>query len=244
MSRFSAFAIHLGFSFLIFVVLAYLVVFEWYPGNFFDTDGGWRGMRIIIAVDLVLGPLLTLIVFKAGKPGLKFDLTAIALLQFICLSAGTYIVYSERPLAVVFSDGRFSVMNKKDYTDAGHERAPNLKNFPGDSPKWVMVELPESAEEESALRREMFTSGRLVSTASDLYVPFDKTREDFFDEAEEIEVVLAGKGWQQRVDNWLAEQGGELENYAFFTFSTRFVIGYLIFDRDTRERVGVITNAS
>ena len=71
MSRFSAFAIHLLISFVIFIAITYLVVFKWYPDIFFDTDGGWRGMRIIIAVDLVLGPLLTLVVFKAGKPGLK-----------------------------------------------------------------------------------------------------------------------------------------------------------------------------
>ncbi|MEE4282760.1 MAG: hypothetical protein V2I41_12510 [Pseudomonadales bacterium] len=242
MSRYSAFALHLGISFLIFVVLTYLVVFEWYPGIFFDSDGGWRGMRIIIAVDLVLGPLLTLIVFKAGKPGLKFDMTAIALLQFVCLSAGTYVVYSERPLAVVFSDGRFSVMNKKDYIDAGQERAPNLKNFPGDNPKWVMVALPDSVEDEADLRRNMFQSGQLVSTASDLYVPFTTSGDNFFSEAEEIEVVLAGKGWQARVDNWLADQDRKLEDYAFFTYSTRFVIGYLIYDRATRERVGIITN--
>ena len=69
MSRFKAFGIHLGISFVIFVFLAYLVVMEWYPGLLFDTDGGWRGMRIIIAVDLVLGPLLTLVVYRAGKPG-------------------------------------------------------------------------------------------------------------------------------------------------------------------------------
>jgi hypothetical protein len=242
MSRYSAFAIHLGISSLIFIVLTYLVVFEWYPGIFFDSDGGWRGMRIIIAVDLVLGPLLTLIVFKAGKPGLKFDMTAIALLQFICLSAGTYVVYSERPLALVFSDGRFSVMNKKDYIDAGHEQPPNLKNFPGDSPKWVMVALPDSIEDEADLRRDIFQAGQLVSSASDLYVPFVTSGDDFFAEAQDIEVVLAGPGWQPRVDKWLAEQDRKLEDYAFFTFSTRFVIGYLIYDRTTRERVGILTN--
>ena len=63
MSRFRAAGLHLAISFLIFLMLAYLVVFTWYPGIFFDTDGGWRGMRIIIGVDLVLGPALTLVVY-------------------------------------------------------------------------------------------------------------------------------------------------------------------------------------
>ena len=105
MNRFSAFAIHLAISFVIFLVLAYLVVFEWYPGILFDTDGGWRGMRIIIGVDLVLGPALTLVAYKHGKPGLKFDLVCIALLQTVCLTAGTYVVWSERPLAALPEPG-------------------------------------------------------------------------------------------------------------------------------------------
>ena len=71
MTRIGAFLIHLGVSFAIFLALASLVVFVWYPDFFFSTDGGWQGMRIIIAVDLVLGPTLTLIVFKPGMPGLK-----------------------------------------------------------------------------------------------------------------------------------------------------------------------------
>ena len=64
-------------------------------------------MRIIIGIDLILGPLLTLIVFKAEKPGLKFDLTAIGTLQAACLAAGLYIVYSERPLFFIYYDRYF-----------------------------------------------------------------------------------------------------------------------------------------
>jgi hypothetical protein len=171
-------------------------------------------------------------------------MTMIALVQFACLSAGTYVVFSERPIAVVFSDGRFTVMNKGDYLDEGPGQVPNLKNFPGDSPKWVTVKLPTSTDDEADLRRDMFKSGRLVSTLSDLYVPFDTSAENFFVEAEDIDIVVAGKGWQQRVDDWLTTQGGNLEDYAFFTFSTRFVIGYLVYDRNSRERIGIITTAS
>ena len=108
MKRFGAFGIHLGISALIFIGLAYLVLFQWYPDMFFTTDGGWQGIRIIILVDMVLGPLLTLIVFKPGKPGLKFDLTCIGVFQLVCLAAGTYLVYNERPLAMVYVDGQFT----------------------------------------------------------------------------------------------------------------------------------------
>ncbi|MCG6936115.1 MAG: hypothetical protein LJE73_09510, partial [Proteobacteria bacterium] len=70
-SRWRAFLIHLGISLVIFLILAYIILIKWYPVPFFYTDGGWQGVRIVAAVDLVLGPLLTLLVYKHGKPGLK-----------------------------------------------------------------------------------------------------------------------------------------------------------------------------
>ncbi|MEJ2399037.1 MAG: hypothetical protein P8Z67_12590, partial [Gammaproteobacteria bacterium] len=101
MTKLKAFASHLGISFLIFLIILYFIIFKWYPFPFFSTDGGWQGIRIIIGVDLVLGPLLTLIVFKPGKPGLKFDLSVIAIMQAGALAWGIWTVHHQRPIAAV-----------------------------------------------------------------------------------------------------------------------------------------------
>jgi len=212
MSRFSAFSIHLGISLLIFLVLAYLVVYQWYPGIFFDTDGGWRGMRIIIAVDLVLGPLLTLIVFKAGKPGLRTDLTLIGALQCVCLLAGTWVVFSERPVAVVYTDGRFTVMSSDDYVADAGVNVPDLRHFPGDTPKWVMVQMPEEEYAALDLRAETLRQGRLTSTLTDYYAPFSTAAPDFLQDAEDPEVIRSTKIWETRLNNWLAEHGGSVDD--------------------------------
>ena len=93
--RVRAFLIHLAISFVIFLVLAYMIVVYWYPLPFFHTDGGWQGFRIIVGVNLVLGPLLTLIVYKPGKPGLKLDLTLIGLAQAAALTSNGKLTESE-----------------------------------------------------------------------------------------------------------------------------------------------------
>ncbi|MFP6814558.1 MAG: hypothetical protein VB949_02660 [Pseudomonadales bacterium] len=133
-------------------MLAYLVVFVWYPDFFFTTDGGWQGIRIIAAVDLVLGPTLTLVVYKKGKPGLKTDLTLIGLFQAVCLFVGTYVVYEERPIIMVYSDGQFFSMAADAYRDVGVE-IPDLGRFPGVGPKWVALMVPDDVEAENTLRR-------------------------------------------------------------------------------------------
>ncbi len=70
MSRWKAAGIHLSASMLVFLVLLTIVMQLWYPGILFRIDGGWSGLSLVLAVHLVAGPLLTLIVFKSGKPGL------------------------------------------------------------------------------------------------------------------------------------------------------------------------------
>lgn len=238
MSRYRAFGIHLGISFVIFLILAYFVVFEWYPGFFFDTDGGWRGMRIIVAVDMVLGPALTLVVYRAGKPGLKMDLTLIGLFQFVCLFAGTYVVWSERPIAVVYNDGRFTAMTVDDYTGAELE-PPNLTHFPGDAPKWVTVKLPQGDDEEAAFRREFFSKGAVIATAVDHYTPFEFAPAE--PEALDLEIIRAKDGGEAALEAWTNEHGSSIDDYAFFTLSTRYTYAYMGFRRHSGELLGLLT---
>ncbi len=143
MNRWKAFAIHLGISVLVFLLLLAVILVFWYPGYLFSIDGGWTGLRIVIAVDLVLGPLLTLIVFKAGKPGLKFDLTCIGLFQAVCLSAGMWIVWNERPVALVLAYDTLYSLAAGDFEDFGKDPAL-LEAFPGDYPKLLYTELPDN----------------------------------------------------------------------------------------------------
>src|SRR4029078_5802907 len=138
MNRLQGFLIHLGISLSIFGVLAYLVVEVWYPDFFFHTDGGWQGLRLLLGVDLVLGPMLALIVYRAGKPGMRFDLTVIGVVQFVCLAAGVWIVHGERPLAIAYSDGSFYSVTGQSFKELDVP-VPDLDGFPGDYPKWVTV---------------------------------------------------------------------------------------------------------
>ena len=113
-NRWQAFAIHLGISSLIFIVLLSAIMFVWFPGVFMQM-GGWQGVKIVAGVDLVLGPLLTLIVFNPAKKELKFDLAAIALLQLACLSAGVWFLYQERPLAEIVLLDNVYVLTHADF---------------------------------------------------------------------------------------------------------------------------------
>lgn len=239
MQRFGAFGIHLAISLVIFGVLAYLIVAVWYPGFLFSADGGWQGIRIIILVDLVLGPLLTLIVYKPGKPGLATDLTFIGCFQAACLFAGTYIVYSERPIAVVYSDGYFTSMTEDAYRDYG-QPVPDLSYLPGTTPKWVSVALPDDPHEQSEIRLGAWRDGTPLRAKADFYVPFSTAKIDLEADAYPITEVQARDANLNLLDGWIEQHGGDVSDHAFFPLGTRYKYQFLAIDKPTREILGVL----
>ena len=231
MNRFGAFAIHLGISLLIFFVLGYLILFHWYPDFFFTSDGGWQGIRIIALVDLVLGPVLTLVVYKKGKPSLRFDLTCIGLFQAACLAAGVWVVHSERPIAMVYSDGSFQSMSRGDYIEA-ELPVPNLNQFPGSPPYWVTVVLPEDLEKQAALRRESIQQRRSIKLATQFYVPFDSSHLDLSrDGITDQEMKRIGP---QLFHEFIQQNGGTVEDYRFLPFGTRYALALIAVHKTDR----------
>ena len=95
--KIKAFLWHLSVSLLI-ALLAMLVVYGvWNPDPLYKATGITDIFLLMLAIDIILGPILTLIVYKKGKKTLKFDLCVIALLQMSALMFGLYKVYEGRP---------------------------------------------------------------------------------------------------------------------------------------------------
>lgn len=101
--------IHASLSLVAFIPLAYLVLFRWYPVVFFQSHGGWSGVGIIFRVYVVLGPLLTLIIFSPGKPRWKvlLDISIIGTVQLSASIWGIYVVHSQRPVTVMLWEENF-----------------------------------------------------------------------------------------------------------------------------------------
>jgi hypothetical protein len=110
--RLRAVGIHFGISVFLFLFIFYFILFEWYSPPFFSTDGGIQGVRIVIFVDFVLGPVLTAVIFKPQKSlkKIRFDLTCIGIVQFTALCTGVTLVWSQRPIAIIhYQDAFYSI---------------------------------------------------------------------------------------------------------------------------------------
>lgn len=144
MTRFKAFAFHFICSLLIAASLAWLVFFIWYPDMLDKAVGVRNVFGLVLVVDSILGPFLTLLVYKKGKRYLELDLAIIVLVQISALAYGLYTVAAGRPQWVVFNKDRFDVIQTTEVLDKYRPFA--LPEYQLDSwigPRWVAAVLPE-----------------------------------------------------------------------------------------------------
>lgn len=226
MSRWKAFAIHLSISVCVFLVLLAVILTVWYPGILFSIDGGFAGLRIVMGVDIVLGPILTLIVFKSGKPGLKFDLTCIALAQMACMAVGTWIVYNERPVALVLAYDTFYSLAAEDFTLQGKDPAV-VDAFSGRSPKMLYVELPDNdvRAEIAAVRSQFIGDPLYLQTENYRSIP---------DNADQLERVF------RRESNVRSAAGEQVlaqlpANCRLAKFISAITSGYVCYDESSNK---------
>ena len=112
-NRYKACGTHLVISFLIAIVIFYLCFYVWYPYPLIKA-GGIHGLTLLLSVDIVLGPLLTLMVFEQKKPRLKSDLACIGIFQFVCLFVGLWFVFNEKPELTVLADDGMHIVSRAD----------------------------------------------------------------------------------------------------------------------------------
>jgi hypothetical protein len=107
MNRWKASGIHILLSMLLVGIVLLVLLNTWYPPAIMGISKAAGLIYIMAGVDIVIGPLLTLIVYKKGKPSLKFDLSVIALLQVSALIFGLYTMWQSRPVFMVAANDRF-----------------------------------------------------------------------------------------------------------------------------------------
>jgi len=232
MGKLKAFGVHVGISAVLFLLLLFCIIFYWYPLPYFSADGGWQGIRLIFLVDVVLGPLLTLLVYKRGKPGLKFDMMLIVLAQTVALSWGAWTVYDQRTVAVVFVDDAFHTLSPQQLEQAGLDES-DLALFPHDPPM-VFLRLPENRQERRQFIREYeFKKNTPVIRLGERYEPLDTALMQTI--MSRVMVIDDLRFYNPDFDavaaRLLKKYGGTLDDYALIPIHARYRHSVLLIRR-------------
>ena len=167
---------HLLASSLVAALAAVLVFGFWYPYPFRELSGGRELFILIMAVDVVCGPLLTAVLFSPSKPRgeLWRDLTIVALLQLGALAYGLHTVSTARPLFLVSETDRFKVIAAADLQD--DDASKELMALPAElkphffqGPVTIAIRDPKDAQERQTVLFESVQGGRDYAERPDFY---------------------------------------------------------------------------
>lgn len=208
--RLRAAGLHLAACAAIAAIVCAVVFGVWYPGPLPGLLGVGAILMLVIGVDVVVGPLLTLLVYDRRKPRLKWDLATICVLQLVALVYGVHTVYQGRPAFVVFVKDRFEITSPSDLRPEDREAARGNAAAKIDPmrPRWVAARSPESPDERLQITLEAATAGRDLQHHPKLYVDYASERAGVLERAlpiSRLRTLNPDRG--QQIDALVARSG-------------------------------------
>lgn len=186
--RVRAFLIHFVASTFVALLALGLVFGLWYPHPLQKAAGVTMLYLLLIGVDLVIGPLLTLVVYKPGKKSLKFDLATIICLQLAAMSYGLWSVAEGRPVWLIFSIDRFDLLQAYQVDTRNLAQAkPEFRDLSWVGPRWAAAPRPVDVEQDRAALFEAVFGGVDLSQRPDLYTPLESEAENIRKRAHPLE---------------------------------------------------------
>lgn len=174
-SALKAMGLHFSASLAVAFVVGALVFGLWFPHPFRQLAGGTELFLLIMGVDLVCGPLLTLVLFNPAKPRreLVTDLGLVVLVQLAALAYGVWTLHVARPLYLVHEVDRFKVIALADVDAAELDKLPaNLQPSFFKGPQTVGLR-EASKEEREKVMFESVQGGRDYGERPNFYLSYD-----------------------------------------------------------------------
>ncbi|MFN3587100.1 MAG: hypothetical protein ACK4UT_06320 [Moraxellaceae bacterium] len=225
------------FSFLLWLAFAIgisLASWHLFPDAHFWVDGGIQGIKLVVLVDLVLGPVLFFLVAHPEKSARLRRLDSIVLfsIQLAAIAWGSWQVFTQRPVAISHLEDGYAVP-----LIPGYFRAQNvtLESLPasaiGHLPAFRAT-LPRGGA--LAALQEMINSGIPVAARARFLSPLLDHREAVFGDEGRFHRYLQGPG-QALWAAWVADHPGRAPaDYHYLVLAGRHGNALLLLDRDYR----------
>ena len=242
LSRWHAAGAHLLICAAIAASVLTLMYLFWYTPPLFEAMGGSGLALILIGVDVVMGPALTLVVFRSGKPGLKFDLAVIALFQIGALLYGCHIISLARPAFIVFVKDQFQVASVVDIPAERFAEA-KYRQFRAASwtgPQYVFGDWPREVADQQRLL-DAALAGEDLQDFPKYFAPYEQGRAEILAKAQPLSRVRATEPKTARViDAWLARSSGDERELLYLPVRARDAWLAVLIDRASAQPVKLL----
>jgi len=240
-TRFKAFWIHLSLTALVILSYTIIVRYFWYPGDLFQLERVWEVMIVVFGVDLVLGPSMTLVLFKPGKKGLKFDMSMVLVMQIVALSWGVWVTYSERPLYITYDgDIMFSSIpaSKVIYSPMTPD---NLRRGGQQGPMLAFLDLPKDPKQLYEIVEKAHSAGALVTGQTQYYKTLAEKSAELHRLSVDIkERLVIYPGYKPSLNRFLGNVGEPEEAFLFYPLEGRGLMAILVLRKDDLSFQGIL----
>lgn len=180
MTRLSAFFIHLLISLCLAGISFIFVFLAWYPDHLSSASGANQIFLMLLAIDSILGPCITLIIFNPKKKELKWDLAVIAIVQLSALLYGLHAMFIARPAYIVFNVDRFDVVYANDFSDEklAKVKNPQFQHLPVLKPQIIAARGPSNVKERNALLLSAIGGGDDLPQLPQYYVNYSEMTDE------------------------------------------------------------------
>lgn len=166
---------HLLISLLVAAAVAALVFSLWYPSPYSELAGGMGLFVLIMAVDVVCGPLLTLVIYNPQKPHAELgrDIGFVVLIQVAALGYGLNSLMQARPIWLAFEKDLFRVVSGPDLMPGSLARAPQALQAPSlTGPKPLGVRVAQGSDPDFLQSVQQSIGGNHPAFRPDRWVPY------------------------------------------------------------------------
>jgi hypothetical protein len=217
---------HFLLSVFIFSIVTFILSSLWYPAPYFLAAGGWQGLQIAAPIDLVLGPLLTLVVVNKHKTKSKiiFDLVVIGLIQLSALTWGVSTIYQQRPVANVYWDWEkaFFSVSAADLNKYGYELS-KLDNFDSKKPVLIVARKPVSKQEIDEVVSTISQKAIPPYLQTNLYEPLALNFIEVKLAQLDLATFLKSENEAKKISNKLLnELGGDISDYVIIPLFAKY----------------------
>ncbi|WP_291354956.1 TfpX/TfpZ family type IV pilin accessory protein [Acinetobacter sp. UBA3106] len=199
--RLKFFLSHLSISFLIALLVVGLVFFIWYPSPLASAVGVTHIFLMLLAIDVIVGPVLGLLVYKEGKKSLKFDIAVIIALQVSALCYGVYSIEQGRPAWLVYYVDRFELIRKNDLLLENIDQAQSqFQQVSWGKPQFAAVKSATNAQQR---QKDMFTEvlgGVSLAQQPERYIDFTQAKAQIQQRAKNLAELKQYNGEKQVED--------------------------------------------
>ena len=219
-------------------LIAALVFLVWFPSPFATMMNGVTLFGIVLGCDLVLGPLMSLVIYDNNKSRrtLIIDYAVVGIFQLVALVYGVSVVAEYRPVYIAFTVDRFDVISAGDLDAADLKQAvlPEYRHLPWFGPQLVVAIKPQNPEELTQAIFLALGGGKDISARPKFYRPYASKHDDIVKAIHPLQELFKTRPDQQaRVMSTIASHHEQLQSTGWLAVKHRRGFWTAIMDMKT-----------